>query len=231
MKKILIITCEHGGNKIPRAYQSLFIHQQRLLDSHYGWDIGALRVAKQIAKQVGDYFFYTQVSRLLIELNRSLGHRQLFSQVTQPLSDAEKQKILTKYYFPYRNNVEHIILKEIGYGHKVIHLSVHSFTPVLNAQVRNFDIGLLYDPARKSEKEFCKAWKSHLRSLDKGLEVRSNQPYMGKSDGFVTYLRKKFNKNIYIGVELEINQKCFRDENNSNSITNLLISALKGILH
>ncbi len=39
------------------------------------------------------------------------------------------------------------------------------------------------------------------------LKVRRNYPYTGKSDGFTAYLRRRFPADVYVGIELEINQK------------------------
>jgi len=33
----LVITCEHGGRKVPRAYATLFSVRKGSLDSHRGW--------------------------------------------------------------------------------------------------------------------------------------------------------------------------------------------------
>jgi len=37
--------------------------------------------------------------------------------------------------------------------------------------------------------------------------VRRNYPYAGKSDGLTAFLRRRFPAEVYIGIELEINQK------------------------
>ena len=37
---------------------------------------------------------------------------------------------------------------------QVLHVAVHSFTPVLHGERRNADVGLLYDPARPRERAF-----------------------------------------------------------------------------
>jgi predicted N-formylglutamate amidohydrolase len=73
--------------------------------------------------------------------------------------------------------------------------------------VRNADIGLLYDPARRGEAELCRRWQARLRASAPELKVRRNYPYAGKSDGFTTYLRRRFPAKVYVGIELEINQK------------------------
>ena len=90
---------------------------------------------------------------------------------------------------------------------KIIHISVHSFTPVFNNEIRNADIGILYNPKRNKEKNLAFKFKQALLSLDKNLKIRFNYPYLGISDGFTAYLRKKFDQKKYIGIELEVNQK------------------------
>src|SRR6478609_3398827 len=45
-----IITCEHGGNRIPAPYRRLFREQRALLDSHRGYDPGSLVMAKALAR-------------------------------------------------------------------------------------------------------------------------------------------------------------------------------------
>jgi len=89
----------------------------------------------------------------------------------------------------------------------VIHLSSHSFTPVLDGKVRNADVGLLYDPARSGEVELCRRWQTRLKAWAPEWKVRRNYPYTGRSDGFTAYLRRRFPADVYVGIELEINHK------------------------
>lgn len=201
----LIITCEHGGNIIPQQYETLFRGAEAILNSHRGYDPGALDLFSEFL-QTADFERFQKVSRLLVELNRSLHHPQLFSEFTRDLSEADKKDLLKHYYFPYRNEVEAVIANYIQTGEKVVHLSIHTFTPELHGQVRKADIGLLYDPKRHLEKIFCRNLKEQLRGQDPDLRVRLNYPYRGTADGFTTYLRKKFDRN-YAGIEIEVNQK------------------------
>ncbi|NJW55731.1 N-formylglutamate amidohydrolase, partial [Salinimicrobium sp. CDJ15-91] len=91
-------------------------------------------------------------------------------------------------------------------GGEVLHISVHTFTPELEGEVRTADVGLLFDPAREEEADFCKRFQKSLFKQDKELQVKFNYPYLGIDDGFTTYLRQKFPKQ-YLGIELEVNQK------------------------
>ena len=83
----LLITCEHGGKRIPLAFRDLFRGRQALLDSHRGYDPGALAMARQLARAFDAPLVFSTVSRLLIELNRSPGHKQQFSEATRALAD------------------------------------------------------------------------------------------------------------------------------------------------
>ena len=203
---IFVITCEHGGNKIPKEYQYLFKDELSILQTHKAYDPGALELAKAISKKT-DYFFFSEVSRLLIELNRSINSPDVFSCYSKNLDENQKEKIFNKYYLPFRNKVENSLGELVRKGEKSVHISVHTFTPVLNNKIRNADIGILYDPKRTNEKDFAVSFKNELLSYDKKLKIRFNYPYLGISDGFTSYLRKKLSQRNYTGIELEINQK------------------------
>lgn len=91
-------------------------------------------------------------------------------------------------------------------GRRVVHVAVHSFTPEIDGEVRNAEIGLLYDSRRRSEAAFCRRWAGSLHRLDRGLRVRRNYPYRGSADGLTTWLRRRHPQSRYLGIELEINQ-------------------------
>ncbi len=200
------MTCEHGGNLIPPAYAGLFTTQQELLQSHRGYDKGALELLETL-EDLADKTFYSTTSRLLVELNRSLHHKSLFSDVTKTLPEREQRQVLKEHYHPYRERVEELVEDLTRVGHQVLHIAVHSFTPVLDGEERQADIGLLYDPRRETERDFCRSWKKALREQQPELVVRFNYPYLGIADGFPTYLRRKFPEGQYSGIELEVNQK------------------------
>lgn len=206
-KRKIVITCEHGGNYIPREFRYLFTNHEKVLTSHRGWDMGALEVAKYMARHLGAPLSYQRVSRLLVESNRSLSNEELFSQYSKELEKPIKKYVLSKYYHPYRNAIEKNISRCIDEGQEVLHLSVHSFTPVLNGVERQVDLGLLCDESRWSEMEFCQLWKSQIEQLLPNKLTMINVPYNGADDGFTTYLREKFPPEKYLGVEIEINQK------------------------
>ena len=208
----LLVSCEHGGNRIPARYRPLFKGRDALLQSHRGQDAGALVMAEELAAAFAAPLFVSTTSRLLVDLNRSPGHPRLYSEITRAAAQALRREMLELHYLPYRSRVEAAIAQEIARGRRVVHISSHSFTPVLNGKARNADIGLLYDPARPDERALCLRWQAALKALAPHLRVRRNYPYRGTSDGFTAWLRQRFAQGDYAGVELEINQQRVGDK-------------------
>lgn len=221
----LVLTCEHGGNKIPEEYSKCFKNQHAILNTHRGFDLGAQDVFNTL-KQLSDFSLSSKTSRLLIELNRSLHHNNLFSEFSKGLSKEKKNHLIHTYYLIYRNKVENKIKELIDIGESVLHISVHSFTPILNNKERNCDIGLLFDSTKPKEKEYCILFKNELLKIESALNVRFNYPYLGKSDGFTSYLRKQFPEN-YLGIELEVNQKHVKNNSTENHLKQIIAEALK----
>jgi predicted N-formylglutamate amidohydrolase len=203
--KFFLLSCEHGGNTIPNEYRHYFAEAAGVLNSHRGWDPGALNLFNLLKPEFNSTYFST-TSRLLVELNRSLHHTNLFSDYTKSLPKQVHDEIIEKFYSPYRTQVEQTVSEQLRLGKTVFHLSIHSFTPSLDGEERNADIGLLYDPSRKIEKEFSAKFKSLLTQELPDFKVRMNYPYLGTADGLTTYLRKKYTAN-YCGMEFELNQK------------------------
>lgn len=232
MANIVLVSCEHGGNRIPAAYSGLFNGWEAVLDTHRGFDRGALTMARDLADAFHTPLMASTVSRLLIDLNRSLSNPSVWSEVTRTLSRAAKLDIVQRYYVPYREKLEKSVRAEVTKGHQVIHVSSHSFTPVLNGEVRTADIGLLYHPARAGEATLAARWRAALIAQHPPLRVRRNYPYLGKNDGLVTWLRHHFPPDSYIGIELEINQAWVLAGRSSwRRIRQLVITALRSSLH
>jgi predicted N-formylglutamate amidohydrolase len=184
----------------------MFPRHRALLDSHRGYDPGALVMARELARAFGAPLVTSTISRLVIDLNRSIGHPQLFSPATRGAPATVRAEIVEQHYLPYRGQVERHVSELVSRGRRVIHVSSHSFTPELNGKVRRADVGLLYDPARHGEAALCARWKASLAELAPDLRVRRNYPYAGKGDGLTSHLRRRFPPRAYVGIELEVNQ-------------------------
>jgi predicted N-formylglutamate amidohydrolase len=202
----LLVTCEHGGNQVPRRYARVFRGWERRLATHRGFDLGALLMARQIARSFHAPLVASTVTRLLVDLNRSAGHRDIHSRASRRLSRDERDGVLRRHYLPYRARVEALVAGAIGRGRRVIHVSSHSFTPRLHGEVRRADVGLLYDPARAGERSLGARWRAAFKRAAPELRVRRNYPYLGKLDGLTSHLRRRHPPEAYVGIELELNQ-------------------------
>ena len=206
-KMKLFLSCEHGGNNVPPNYMDLFKDAGEMLNTHRGFDKGALPLFKILAElEEIEFSIYSETTRLLVDLNRSLFRPTLFSEFTKGLDENRRKEILKHYYFPYRNAFHEQITKVINGGDSVFHLSIHAFTPEIDGIVRNADIGLLFDPAHGIEKKVAVVWRRILQEIFPSLVIRFNYPFMGKPDGHVAPLRREFGRK-YIGFEFELNSK------------------------
>jgi predicted N-formylglutamate amidohydrolase len=177
-----------------------------VLDSHRGWDPGALPFARSLARALCAPLHAVTWTRLLVEGNRAPTNPRIWSPYTRALPRAERRRILDRYWWPHRRAVEEAVRAAVARGRRVVHVAVHSFTPVLRGRVRNADIGLLYDPGRAPERSVCELWQVRLEEIDAALRVRRNYPYRGVTDGLTTWLRRRFPARSYVGLEIELNQ-------------------------
>ncbi|MUP45747.1 N-formylglutamate amidohydrolase [Gramella sp. BOM4] len=221
----LVLTCEHTFPDIPQTYRILFRDNKKVLKTHEAYDPGAFDLFTQL-KPLADFSEYQIIGRLLVEVNRSVSHPALFSRFSNVLEKQQKKDLLEAYYYPYRFKVEKEIGQFLTKEDPVLHLSVHTFTPILRGEVRNCDIGILYDPSRKLEKAYAQSIKNGILKENPNLKVRFNYPYLGKADGFTTYLRKKFPAN-YSGIELELNQKWVKKNKLDEPIKDLIFNVVK----
>lgn len=202
-----VLSCEHAGNEVPPGYAYLFKNAGEALNSHRGFDAGAYELFR-VMKRIGvDYAQYNIVTRLLIDMNRSLWRKTLFSEFSGVLSATEKQKVIDQYYWPFRNGFKSKVDDLLHGSSRIIHVSVHAFTPVWKGEVRDADVGLLYNPSFGEEKALACLWRNIIKESMPGFKVRMNYPYLGKTDGHVAALRNQLGPLRYAGIELEMNQK------------------------
>ncbi len=231
---MFLITCEHGGNRVPRGLAGSFASAGRVLATHRAYDLGALELARALAEGLHAPLVFSEVTRLVIDMNRSVGHPGLFSEYTRGLAPEKKREILRHYYEPYGDRVQEAAAERIAQRGCVRHVSVHSFAPVLRGQARRADVAWLYDPSRPGEKALCAGWLRSLRALRPDLRLRRNYPYRGTSDGLTTALRRVFPAEEYVGVELEVNQRWPRGgglrwrEMQGHLVASLLASSAEG---
>lgn len=232
----LMITCEHASNALPdfvlRTFRDCNTQEairrgeescniwgipEDVLASHRGYDIGAFKLFSNLVKRLKPDFNCSAIySRLVVDMNRSPRNKTIFSEFTMHLPDNTKKRLLALWQ-KYRDKIEKFVSGKIPESLrtcdkevplKVIHLGIHSFTPVLNGNERDADVGILYDSKRPAEIKLAEILIKNIQEREPTLRIRRNYPYLGKADGLTTTLRNKYGS-AYAGLEIEINQKLF----------------------
>ncbi|HHO47738.1 MAG TPA: N-formylglutamate amidohydrolase [Desulfobacteraceae bacterium] len=205
----LLVTCEHARNRVPAAWRPFFAGSEAILSTHRAYDPGALAMARALAATFGADLLSASVSRLLVDSNRSETNPRVFSSFTRKLDREGRERLLARYYRPHLREVTDNVAAAVSRNLVLVHIGVHTFTPELRGRVRRADVGLLYDPAREKEKTLCGLWQKELRQREPDLLIRRNYPYLGRTDGLPTMLRRQFPASVYLGIELEVNQRLF----------------------
>ena len=206
---LVIVSCEHAGADIPAEFAALFASEaaREALAGHRGWDPGSLGIAEAFASVLGAPLIVQRVSRLLVECNRSLDHPRLFSEFSRQLGDDERAAAVERYWRGHRERVRAMV-RSAPEGSTVVHVGVHTFTPVWEGRRRATDVGLLYDSRRPREATLVRRWKAAMSSepVVGDLAVHLNRPYRGWTDGLTTTLRGEFPESRSLGIELEVSQ-------------------------
>ncbi len=166
-----------------------------------------MTLAREMAAALDAPLFAATTTRLLLDLNRSIGAPHFHSEFVRALPLAERQRIVADHYRPHHEPIETWVRSAVAAGAVVLHVASHSFTPVLDGVERAADVGFLYDPRRPGEVVFARRWLEALRRLRPDLRLRRNYPYLGKSDGLTFRMRRRYPPARYVGVELEVNQR------------------------
>lgn len=197
----VLITAEHASRAVPAQYAGLFAGQESVLESHRAWDPGTAELAEELAVALNAPLLAGEVTRLLVDLNRSSGHPRHFSEFARKLSLEQRQQLAVRYWQRHWDDYR----RHIEQAESLVHLACHSFTPELDGQRRNAEIGLLYDPARKRERHFAEVLERSIKELAPALRVRMNYPYRGTANGMGQQHRRWFGEDRLVTLELEVN--------------------------
>ncbi len=229
MKPAVLLTCEHAAHAVPPSLRRRFRGVGGVLRSHRGWDPGAAAIARELAAELKAPLLRGRWSRLVADLNRSPDHPRVFSSFTRALPAAERARLLARWHAPYRARAAVLAGRAAGRG-LALHLSIHSFTPVLRGERRPMHVALLYDPRRPGERALALALRRALRRLRPGLKCALNRPYSGRADGLTTALRRRFSPRAYLGMEIETRQDLLRSPARARAWARLYAAALRAAL-
>jgi len=229
--KPLIFVCDHAANRIPRALDSLGL-EQRYLDDHIGWDIGAAAVARRLIDWFDASGVLAVYSRLVVDLNRALHHAGAFPALTDGvlvpgnvnLSMEGKGARAQALYHPYHHVVRQLITRKTHPQLAPVFVGIHSFTPRLFGIERPWHVGLLWD----KDPRLPLAMLSALRA-ERDIIVADNEPYSGRHPADFTIDHHAEPLGLaHVGIE--IRQDLIRDELGQERWAERLAEAFRSVL-
>ena len=216
----VLISCEAGGQHVPawlvspskntKTSPTPFDGTKKFhagkLPMQIPNDMAADYIARRMAKNIGVSLVRNVFSHQLIDVTRSLHHRQLFPIATRSWSNERKQRLISEIYAPYRESLSRTIGGMLQRHPYVIHLSIRTFDSNHQKKPRRADVGLLYDPAIENEVDFCLDWIDELYDDAPMLKVRRNYPRRGTNDSITKAMRTEFSGQNYMGIEVLLNR-------------------------
>jgi len=174
-----VIVADHAGKYLPRRLQMLGL-QQADCELHIAWAIGAGAVSCLIGDALGAVVIQQNYSRLVIDCNRMPGSEtsvvELSELTTVPgnrgLSKVQMEARIREIFQPYHDRIAGELDRRRQAGRPTALIAVHSFTPVFNAIVRPWQVGVLYN----RDPRFANILMDLLR-CEQGLVVGDNEPY------------------------------------------------------
>ena len=225
----LVVTCEHASNRVPAPLRST-AQDKKWLETHWGWDIGARTVCREIVRQTGSIGIFSRYSRLVADANRDPEHPHLIRCAVEGdvlsfnkcLTIDEVDRRLESYHAPYHAAVDRILGQRLQSPEGVMLLSVHSFTPQLGDEVRTMDVGVLFDSFEAVARRFAERIESE------GFRVALNQPYSGRNGLMYSAHRHGIAHGV-LHLELEINQALIGTTAGARKMGSCLTRALRSL--
>lgn len=174
-----VLTCDHGGNRIPRALGDLGLGAAER-ERHIAWDLGAAGLARGLSAALDAPLVMQNYSRLVIDCNRPFENPDsiaLRSEDTEipgnhgltPDSIEERRREI---FAPYHRSLGALLDTRAAAGRDSVLIALHSFTEVFRGESRPWDVSLLYQRDRR----LSAALIDLLEDLP-GLCVGDNLPY------------------------------------------------------
>lgn len=171
---------DHAGRAIPEALGDLGLAPADLT-RHIAWDIGVRDLGQALSAALDATFIAQTWSRLVIDCNRDPGASDAMPLVSdgtvipgnQDLAALDMGRRILEVHDPYHRAIEQEIQARSDRGQVTILVSLHSFTPVMNAFARPWQAGVLYDGG---DDRFARAVLNALAKVP-GLTVGDNEPY------------------------------------------------------
>lgn len=211
----ILYTCEHASNRVPAPWRPRPA-DRALLQSHWGYDIGAARVTRSLARRGPGRAVFSRWSRLLLDPNRDPADPTAVLAETDDGAPSFNRRVdlaarVARFHTPFHAAVDN----EIRASAPAWVWSIHSFTPVFRGATRGMEAGVLYDDHDEASERLAAA----MNAL--GLRTELNEPYSGKA-GLIYSAARHGNHHALPYLEIEVRQDLVATRTGAERIAALL---------
>ncbi len=192
-------TCEHASNRVPLPWRPRPT-DRALLQMHWGYDIGAARVTRELVGRSDGWGLLSRYSRLLCDPNRAPDDTTLVLCQTDDGSPTfnrapDAAARVARFHVPFHSALD----ETMRVAKPRLLVSVHSFTPVFRGNARAMEAGVLFDQHDDLAERLARTMN------DAGLRTELNAPYSGK-DGLIYSANRHGTAHGVPYLEIELRQ-------------------------
>ena len=223
----VVLVCEHASNVVPEKFNDLGLSPSAL-QSHIGWDIGALAVAEALSARLDAPLIAHRVSRLVFDCNRSPDAVDSIVEVSEydavpgnmGLSPADRAQRAAHYYTPFCDALSACVEQRIAVcppsADLPVLITVHSFSPVYKDESRFVEIGILHGSDARLANEIL-----GCVGEDGKFSAMRNVPY-GPQDGVTFTLEHHAIAHGLLNVMIEIRNDLIADAEGQQAMAEAL---------
>lgn len=227
----VIFVCDHASNAVPGALGDLGIGADELI-RHIGWDIGAARVTRLLARRFDAAAVLCGYSRLVIDCNRKPGHETWIATESDgtavpgnlDLSSDEIGRRESEIFRPYHAAISRVVAPRRADGGAPAFVAIHSFTPEMDGVPRPWQVSVLWG----EDPRLAVPLIERLRT-DPSLTVGDNEPYSGRQHYGYT-IEAHAGAAGLANVLIEIREDQIRDEAGGERFARIVGDALEDVL-
>lgn len=173
----VLLVCDHAGRAVPHELGDLGLPPEAF-ERHIAWDIGAGALTRRLGATLGAPGVMQAYSRLVIDCNRDPARADSIVEVsdgtTVPanlgLSEEDRAARIAEIHAPYHARIAAELDRPWARPPAVV--LIHSFTPVMNAFERPWQMGVLH-----LNNSPLSVAMLRLLQAEEGLVVGDNEPY------------------------------------------------------
>lgn len=198
----LFLTCEHASQLLPEPWR-WHARDERLVGTHWAYDLGARELTLELAAVLGASAVLSRFTRLLVDPNRDEEHGDLFRAhadgepvlLNASIADDERARRIAEYHRPYHAAVDGALVASDA----PVLLSIHSFTPRYQGEVREVELGVLFNHDEEHATLLGQKLAQHFP------QVAYNEPWSGRL-GLIYAAERHAERHGRRALELEVRQ-------------------------